>query len=278
MKVYQEYDSAIYLRLIEPLLLKKEACNNLPLGLLNRIVTEKTDANLWLVTNQGEVVYAFMQTPPHNVILPDVDGIDTQIVDQVVEFLFDQKVAVPGVLGRDSLAKHFAESWAKKVNVNFELEMEQLIYQLDQVNPYKQLSGKLEKAEHKHASLIKQWLIAFGEQALEPLSTEEASNMSQRFIKKESVYLWVEQGEPVSMVNQSRKSKSGASINAVFTPDQHKRKGYATAAVAALSQKLLDEGNKFCTLYTDLSNPTSNSIYQKIGYNMVGSSCMYIFK
>ena len=41
------------------------------------------------------------------------------------------------------------------------------------------------------------------------------------------------------------------------------------ATVAALSQLLLDSGRKFCFLFTDLSNPTSNHIYQAIGYRPV---------
>lgn len=44
---------------------------------------------------------------------------------------------------------------------------------------------------------------------------------------------------------------------------------YASACVAALSQLILDEGKEFCTLFTDLANPTSNHIYQQIGYRPV---------
>ena len=46
-------------------------------------------------------------------------------------------------------------------------------------------------------------------------------------------------------------------------------RGYASNCVAALTQKMLDQGRKFCFLYTDLSNPTSNKIYQQIGYRPV---------
>ncbi|OZU86959.1 GNAT family N-acetyltransferase, partial [Virgibacillus indicus] len=54
-----------------------------------------------------------------------------------------------------------------------------------------------------------------------------------------------------------------------------KKKGYATSTVAHLSQKILDEGFQFCSLYTDSTNPTSNSIYKKIGYYEAGSSIVY---
>jgi predicted GNAT family acetyltransferase len=40
---------------------------------------------------------------------------------------------------------------------------------------------------------------------------------------------------------------------------------------------LLDQGKQFTSLFTDLSNPTSNSIYQKIGYQPVCDFDLYRF-
>ncbi len=66
-------------------------------------------------------------------------------------------------------------------------------------------------------------------------------------------------------------------VNLVYTPPELRGKGYATNCVAALSQKLLDDGYKFCSLFTDLSNPTSNDIYSKIGYNPIADFIVYDF-
>ncbi|BAY85818.1 GCN5-related N-acetyltransferase [Calothrix parasitica NIES-267] len=63
----------------------------------------------------------------------------------------------------------------------------------------------------------------------------------------------------------------------VYTPPEYRKKGYASACVAGLSQTLLGEGYKFCFLFTDLSNPTSNKIYQKIGYQPVADWNNYSF-
>jgi hypothetical protein len=67
------------------------------------------------------------------------------------------------------------------------------------------------------------------------------------------------------------------SVGPVYTPPERRGRGYATACVAALSQTILDEGWAFCTLFTDLANPTSNSIYQKIGYHPVCDFAEYRF-
>jgi predicted GNAT family acetyltransferase len=59
-----------------------------------------------------------------------------------------------------------------------------------------------------------------------------------------------------------------ARIGPVYTPPEHRRRGYAGAAVAQVSQLLRDAGARVC-LYTDQANPTSNGIYQAIGYRPV---------
>ena len=76
----------------------------------------------------------------------------------------------------------------------------------------------------------------------------------------------------------TRPTRNGVSVGGVYTPPELRRKGYATACVAALSALLLDRGHSFCVLYTDLANPTSNSIYQKIGYRPVTDSAVHRFE
>jgi predicted GNAT family acetyltransferase len=79
------------------------------------------------------------------------------------------------------------------------------------------------------------------------------------------------------MAKKTRPSANGVVVTNVYTPPQFRNQGYATACVAALCRKLLGEGYSFCSLYTDLSNPTSNSIYTKIGFQPVQDSYMFRF-
>jgi len=82
--------------------------------------------------------------------------------------------------------------------------------------------------------------------------------------------LWItEDGNPVSMAGTPRQTQNSTNIGPVFTPMELRKRGYATSLVAALCQKCLNEGSEMCTLYTDLSNPTSNKIYQNIGFQKV---------
>ena len=91
----------------------------------------------------------------------------------------------------------------------------------------------------------------------------------RKSIKDQNIFLLLEEGKPVSMVQKAGKTPNGNLVNLVYTPPSLRRRGYATECVAKLSKHLLEEGNKYCFLFTDLANPTSNSIYQKIGYRPI---------
>ncbi|WP_047980939.1 GNAT family N-acetyltransferase [Ornithinibacillus contaminans] len=281
MKVVLETSITRYLDRVEDLLLKQEVTNNLMLGLLergkNNIGVFTDGIRLGIVEQDGEPIYAFMQTPPNRWILAAIEGVDQDVIPEIVQFLHTNKYPVPGVVGPTEQAEAFAGLWKKATGKQAELKMKQLIYQLDEVKHIPDESGKLIAATDEHLATVRDWLVKFGDQANIEITKPQADSMARTFIQNESLYLWEVDGQIVSMANNSRKSKNGATVNAVFTPDEQKRKGYATNVVAALSQKLLNDGSKFCNLYTDLANPTSNSIYRKIGYYEVGDSVEYNF-
>jgi GNAT superfamily N-acetyltransferase len=82
--------------------------------------------------------------------------------------------------------------------------------------------------------------------------------------------LWVANGVPMAMAAAVRSSSVAATVGQVYTPPEHRGKGYASALVAHLSQHLLNQGAPRCLLFTDAGNPTSNKIYQRIGYDWRG--------
>ena len=125
--------------------------------------------------------------------------------------------------------------------------------------------------------LATQWTYEFVREALSESDLESAQKSALRKIKNEELYLWMV-NDPVSMVARARPTKNMIAVNAVYTPPKYRKRGYASASVAALSQKLLDSGYRSCVLFTDLSNPTSNKIYQNIGYKPVCDYTSYEFR
>ena len=87
-------------------------------------------------------------------------------------------------------------------------------------------------------------------------------------IRERNLYLWVEE-ELASMAMSTGRTPNDVRISMFYTPPNFRCRGYTTACVAQLSAELLARGMKLCFLYTDLSNSTSNSIYQRIGYHSV---------
>ncbi|MDE2868745.1 MAG: GNAT family N-acetyltransferase [Chloroflexota bacterium] len=90
------------------------------------------------------------------------------------------------------------------------------------------------------------------------------------------MYVW-DNGGPVSMAACDGPTPRGIRINFVYTPPEHRARGYASACVADLSQLLLDEGRRFCALFTDLANPVSNRLYARLGYRPICDFDEYIF-
>ncbi len=87
-----------------------------------------------------------------------------------------------------------------------------------------------------------------------------------RRIEGGTYWFWLDEaGERVHLTGANPPAFGVARIGPVYTPPEQRRKGYAGAAVAQVSQLFLDAGARVC-LYTDQANPTSNGIYQALGY------------
>lgn len=267
-----------YMEKVENLLMEKEACNHLLLGLMHYYQTTLSkDIYLGYITENSDVVYAFMQTPLNHWILADIDHVDEHIIKNLALYLYKRGMKVPGIQGPTWVAKVFVKEWLLLKKTKARLHKNELVYR---INKQKKsvYAHELVKATNKEHGLVKKWLIHFGKETNETITDIRASQMATKYIENGSLYFWFVNGEPVSMANQSQKTKHGVTINAVYTPDIHKGNGYATNLVATLSQKLLEEGNKFCCLLADKDNPTSNYVYQKVGYEVVGESVVYWFE
>jgi uncharacterized protein len=112
----------------------------------------------------------------------------------------------------------------------------------------------------------------------QPLSLEEADKKAKELINKGNLVGWEINGDLVSMAYATRPTQNNITISYVYTPMEERKKGYASDCVSAFTQSLLDRGYKTTSLYTDLSNPTSNKIYIQIGYEPIMDSILIRFK
>jgi predicted GNAT family acetyltransferase len=177
-----------------------------------------------------------------------------------------------GVLGPEPSARLFADELAALRGARAMRTVSQRIFELREViPPQSPPRGALRQARADEAGLRVEWISGFLTEVREVGDSEAL--VAER-LRRGRIYVWDDDG-PRTMAAWAGKTPHGVRVNFVYTPPESRGRGYASACVAALSQRLLDEGNDFCCLYTDLSNPISNSIYQKIGYRPVSDAGFY---
>ncbi|HML45371.1 MAG TPA: GNAT family N-acetyltransferase [Clostridia bacterium] len=176
---------------------------------------------------------------------------------------------MPGVIAEKALAHAFAASYVSgRKQQRYEVQTNERVYRLDHVAEVP-LVGTLRVAEERDLHYLPYWMKGFLDECFhsnEPLSYEHA----QRHLKNGTMYILEVEGLPVSMAGSTRRMPHGRSIGPVYTPPYLRGHGYATACVAMLSQRVLEQGYDYCVLFTNLANPTSNHIYQTIGYRPLG--------
>ena len=170
-------------------------------------------------------------------------------------------------------ARDFADAWTAKTGAVAQVDSEQGIYALDRLERARPAAGAQRAAGERDRELLLHWLRAFSTEALgEDADDAELQRMIDIRFTGDPDYgfvLWEDEGRPVSVTGFGSPTPTGIRIGPVYTPPELRGRGYASALVAEVSQAHLDAGRRFCFLYTNLANPTSNKIYVDLGYRRV---------
>ncbi|PGC27158.1 GNAT family N-acetyltransferase [Bacillus wiedmannii] len=256
---------------VTPFLEKNEQENNLMLGIL-QVAQEPTFMG---VAKRGEeIVIVFLQTEEKiQMIVATSEIPEVDIVKLAKEF---SKVYpdIPGLIGNKKTVQRLAEEIAVLENKKTNVVMEQGVYALQQVKKKWTEDGAFREIGSDELPLIEQWIYQFCEDVRLPTTKEEAKQTAHTLITNRRLFGLDVDGKLVSVAAKTRPTTNNITVNFVYTPKEARKKGYASSCVAALSQRMLDEGYKTTTLYTDLANPTSNKIYQEIGYEQIAESVL----
>ena len=283
VRFYDDIDE--FYNVAYPFLLEHEAENNLPLAILislkkNIEVYGKEKPLLFSLTNAKVIKVIVLRTPPHDLLISYTDDLST--IEVLSEELTKRGEKLPGVLSFKEAADTFAEQWSEKNSLKYDLFRKERIYKLVKVSEETLGHRKFSVAPKAYQELVFQWAGEMMKEALINATEDDILRMieilREEFDRDRSrMFLLFENDEPVSMARDAGKTPNGVFVNFVYTPIPLRRRGYATECVAKLSKHLLETGNKYCFLFTDLSNPTSNRIYQKIGYQPVIDENHYKF-
>lgn len=261
------------------ILYANETVNNLMLGVAERLIhypdAYQNPFYAVVKTDDGEVSLVTLMTPPHNMILAGDERYQAG-VEALVGYIKENTLEIPGVIGPAHIAAYFAAEWKRVMNQSSMVSMRQKVYEVRSVPMFPFPPGEFRQAAEDDIPIIAEWLQSFEEEALGKSHDIELAR-AERLVKLGSIFVWEIGGHLVSMAMRMRPIAHSITISGVYTPLEYRRKGYATGLVAMLSQRLLDSGYEFVNLFTDLANPTSNSIYQKIGFRPVCDFRMYSF-
>ena len=280
MRVVRHPDGHSFLQAARPWLLRAEAENNLILG--NTPATSASSQGaagpyLACVYAGSDLVACAMRTPPparrHKLVV-------TRLPPEAVVPLVDDAVtfdaALSGVFGPEPSVRAFADARSKRTGQRAAMGGRQRIYQIERLSAMPSPpAGTFRPARATDVDLVARWVAAFSAEAL-PSEPVDPAEVAASRIAQGMLFLW-EDPEPVAMAAWAGKTPNGVRVNLVYTPPRWRRRGYASACVSELTRRLLEGGNRFCFLFTDPANPTSNSIYQRLGYRPVSDTAEYEF-
>ncbi|MFW9971001.1 MAG: GNAT family N-acetyltransferase [Candidatus Odinarchaeota archaeon] len=271
--------------LVSPFLLKNEVENGLLLAILNSLIRNihkygKEDPILLTITETDEIKLVVLRTTPHDLHISYTYDLNT--IETLVETFKERKENLSGVLSFKEAADKFTKLWCENSGLKPQLLRKERIFKLVKISEDTLGINKFRVASKQYESIVLDWARQMLTEALIEITEEELVRKTNEFkdefeSNNSQIFLLFDKNKPVSMARKSTKIPNGNGINLVYTPPSLRRKGYATECVAKLSKLILEEGNKFCFLFTDLSNPTSNSLYQKIGYRPVIDENHYKF-
>jgi RimJ/RimL family protein N-acetyltransferase len=271
-------DAAAFAQQVQPFLLQHEAENSAPFGIIDRLAHNALPLSappiLALLRDNQQITAVAVMTPPRNIILPVIEPAAAQ---QLARGLFADGIAVPGVVAPNQTAEAFADVWCALSSQQVNVHLRERVFELTAVIPPRPASGHFRWAMPADRNLLTEWQMCFEQEAIgiaEP-DRAELEEWAEHIVSRTEYHgmgVWEDEGRMVSYAGFGGRAPHGIRVAPVYTPPELRGRGYASACVAALSQALLDSGYQRCFLNTDLANPTSNKIYQAIGYRPMGDA------
>jgi predicted GNAT family acetyltransferase len=222
--------------------------------------------NLWATVADADdgVVGIAMQTPPHHLFVSRMPGLAAAALASAVA---DAGRDLNGVTGAVTTTAAFAEAWTTRTGHASTVRTAMLLYRLAKLVPPPDGEGRATRATAPgDVELVVGWLRAFHDEAQPNTPVEDVAALVRHRMEAGEIHLWRVGPVPVAVAAVSAPAIGVARVGPVYTPPEHRRHGYGAAVTAEATAAALAGGAQHVALYTDLANPTSNSIYQAIGY------------
>ncbi len=273
LKVLFSEDPAFVIAKADKFLSSEPVLHNLILSILHSRVAQSDPGRYWIALHGEEAVGVVVQSPLEYpaTLTPMGPRAVTVLVDAIAE----AGVTLPGVNGDAATAASFAGQWSERCKSAAVPFQGTRLYEFLGPGEVPPTEGNLRQADPRDRSLMTLWTRAFQDEIGE--SANDTELRVDRALAARQIWLWDQKEETASMAVSREPAQDVVRLSGVYTPPEKRKHGYATACVHALSKHLRGHGLR-CILYTDLGNPTSNSIYRRIGYKAVAEALRYRFE
>lgn len=276
VELIQHYDAYSFNQRVRDFLLRNEALHHAMLSqcytLAHQPEALKQSSDLLTLESNGEVVAVAINHSSHSVFI-------SMLTHQCGVDLLAQHLLRHGTLSMvnapPDVAQRFAQIWTQLTQQPHTPEMTLCAYRLEHLRPFTKVAGQLRQANVADIPLVSQWYTAFSEEGWGRLP-HNSQDWATRQINQGHAFLW-QDGDPVAMGCRIGQTENGFRVSIIFTPKEHRRKGYGKTCTAALTQRLLSDGQRYCFLYADKNNAFSNRMYEVIGYELMGETQNYLF-
>ena len=225
----------------------------------------------WHIADDGKVDGALLQTPPYPLLLTTVPA---GTMPDLAELLSDRPL--PGVNGLTADAEAFAEAWRSRTGSRIVPGRQSRLFRLDELTPPAPPPGRPRVAGPSDRDLLIAWFEAFATDIGEERRGIE--ELVDDGLSHGGLTLWEVDGTPAAMAGVTRPETGMVRVMAVYTPPELRGRGYGGAVTTAVTRVALDAGAEEVVLFTDLANPTSNALYQRLGYRPVEDRSLMEFK
>ncbi|WP_156726749.1 GNAT family N-acetyltransferase [Streptomyces apocyni] len=227
------------------------------------------------------VVGAFVWTPPH---APHVSPVPAAAAAELAGHLRDQELA--GVFAASPTAEAFAEAWAEGTGAAVAVSRQERLYRLETVTPPLPVPpGRARIATRADRGLLMRWHSEFLRGLGETTVRDSGAWVDSR-LAYGGITLWeTPTGEgyghgaytAVAIAGRTPLVGGQVRVGPVYTPPEQRGRGYARAVTTEVSRAGRAAGAAEVLLFADLANPTSNGVYQRVGFRPVRDFAAYAF-
>jgi predicted GNAT family acetyltransferase len=245
--------------------------HNLILTLLHARIAHPEPGQYWIVGDQHRIAGVVFQSPVG--YFATMTPMSAESVVAAADAVVDHGVHLPGVNGEAATVARFAGHWTERTSSAAHPTLGQRVYEVGDVIASAPIPGALRRATVDDGDLLASWFRAFQTETGEAVG--DATQIAARRLTAGQLWVWDDRGA-VAFAGLSETVAGVARVDPVYTPPDRRSHGYGSALVASISAMVRSNGDR-CILYTDLGNPTSNSIYRAIGYRAVSEVLRYEF-